>query len=116
MLSAVDTRSGKIRWQVPLGAMPFPGAKPEWGSINLGGPLATAGGLVFIGATLDPAIRAFDTETGKELWKGDLPASARSTPMTFLAVNGKQFIVVAAGGHDPAFGKLDNALVAFTLP
>jgi quinoprotein glucose dehydrogenase len=116
MLSAVDTRSGKIRWQVPLGTMPFPGAKPEWGSINLGGPLATAGGLVFIGATFDPAIRAFDTETGRELWKGDLPASARSTPMTFRAANGKQFIVVAAGGHDPAFGKLDNALVAFTLP
>jgi quinoprotein glucose dehydrogenase len=116
MLSAVDTISGKIRWQVPLGMFPMPGAKPEWGSINLGGPLVTAGGLVFIGATLDPAIRAFDTETGKQLWKGDLPASARATPMAFRAPNGKQFIVIAAGGHDPAFGRLDNALVAFTLP
>ncbi len=104
MLSAVDTVTGTIRWQVPLE------------SINLGGPLATAGGVVFIGATLDSAIRAFDIETGKELWKGALPASARSTPMTFRAPNGKQFVVIAAGGHDPAFGKLDNALVAFTLP
>jgi quinoprotein glucose dehydrogenase len=114
-LSAVDAGSGKLRWQVPLGVMPLPGAKPEWGSINLGGPLITAGGLVFIGATLDAAIRAFDIRTGKELWRGELPASARSTPMTFRAPNGKQFVVIAAGGHDPAYGKLDNALVAFTL-
>ncbi len=115
-LSAVDVATGKLRWQVPLGVMPFPGAKPEWGSINLGGPLLTGGGLVFIGATLDAAIRAIDINTGKELWRGELPASARSTPMTFRAANGKQFVVIAAGGHDPAFGKLDNALVAFTLP
>ncbi len=115
-LSAIDAGTGKLRWQVPLGVMPFPGARPEWGSINLGGPVITAGGLVFIGATLDAAIRAFDIDTGKELWRGELPASARSTPMIFRAANGKQFVVIAAGGHDPAFGKLDNALVAFTLP
>jgi quinoprotein glucose dehydrogenase len=115
-LSAIDAATGALRWQVPLGVMPVAGAKPEWGSINLGGPLITAGGLVFIGATLDAAIRAFDIRTGKELWRGELPASARSTPMTFRAANGKEFVVIAAGGHDPAFGKLDNALVAFTLP
>jgi quinoprotein glucose dehydrogenase len=115
-LSASDVATGKLRWQVPLGVMPFPGAKPEWGSINLGGPLVTAGGLVFIGATLDAAIRAFDIKTGKELWRGELPASARSTPMMFRAAIGRQFVVIAAGGHDPAFGKLDNALVAFALP
>jgi quinoprotein glucose dehydrogenase len=89
---------------------------PKWGSINLGGPLATAGGLLFIGASLDPAIRAFDLDSGAELWKGVLPASARSTPMTFEAPSGKQYVIIAAGGHDPKFGKLDNALVAFTLP
>lgn len=114
MLTAIDTATGKFRWQVPLGAMNP--AKPEWGSINLGGPLATAAGLVFIGATLDPAIRAFDTGSGKELWKADLPASARATPMTFLDPKGKQVVVIAAGGHDPGLGKLDNALVAFRLP
>jgi quinoprotein glucose dehydrogenase len=115
-LTAVDLASGRIRWQVPLGNLPLPGALPKWGSINLGGPLATAGGLLFIGASLDPAIRAFDLDSGAELWKGVLPASARSTPMTFEAPSGKQYVIIAAGGHDPKFGKLDNALVAFTLP
>lgn len=115
-LSAIDAATGKLRWQVPLGVWPAAGAKPEWGSVNLGGPLTTAGGIVFIGATLDAKMRAFDEETGKELWQGELPASARSTPMTFRAANGKQFVVIAAGGHDPELGKLDNAMVAFTLP
>jgi quinoprotein glucose dehydrogenase len=115
-LTAVDIVSGEIRWQVPLGKMPIPGAKPEWGSINLGGPLATAGGLVFIGAALDPAFRAFDVETGKEVWQAALPTSARATPMTFEAPGGKQYVVIAAGGHNPDIGPLDNAIVAFALP
>jgi quinoprotein glucose dehydrogenase len=114
-LTAVDPATGKIRWEVPLGQLPFPGARPEWGSINLGGPLATAGGLVFIGASLDPAIRAFDAATGALLWKGALPASARSVPMSFEGPSGKQYVVIAAGGHDPALGPLDNAVVAFRL-
>jgi quinoprotein glucose dehydrogenase len=115
-LSAVDVTTGKIRWEVPLGQLPFPGARPEWGSVNLGGPLATGGGLVFIGASVDPAIRAFDAATGALLWKGTLPASARSVPMSFQGPSGKQYVVIAAGGHDPAFGPLDNAVVAFRLP
>ena len=115
-LSAVDVRTGMIRWEVPLGQLPFPGARPEWGSVNLGGPLATGGGLVFIGASVDPAIRAFDAATGALLWKGTLPASARSVPMSFQGPSGKQYVVIAAGGHDPAFGALDNAVVAFRLP
>jgi quinoprotein glucose dehydrogenase len=115
-LTAVDAATGRVRWEVPLGTLPIPGARPEWGSINLGGPLATGGGLVVIGATLDPAIRAFDLETGHQLWRGDLPASARSTPMTFSGVNGKQYIIISAGGHSAEFGKLDNAVVAFALP
>ena len=115
-LVAVDTATGQVRWEVPLGKLPAPGARPEWGSISLGGPLATAGGLVFIGASLDAVLRAFDVESGAELWQGALPASARSVPMTFRAPSGKQYVVVAAGGHDPKFGKLDNAVVAFALP
>ena len=115
-LSAVDVATGQVRWQVPLGTLPLPGARAEWGSMNLGGPLTTAGGLVFIGAALDPVIRAFDVESGKELWQGALPASARSVPMSFQAKDGKQYVVIAAGGHDPKFGPLDNAVVAFALP
>ena len=115
-LSAVEVATGRIRWEVPLGQLPFPGARPEWGSVNLGGPLATGGGLVFIGASVDPAIRAFDAATGAVLWKGALPASARSVPMSFQGPSGKQYVVIAAGGHDPAFGPLDNAIVAFRLP
>ena len=85
------------------------------GSINLGGPITTAGGLVFIGAALDPYLRAFDTETGKELWKGELPASARSTPMTYRSAAGKQYVVIAAGGHDINDLKQSDALVAFAI-
>jgi quinoprotein glucose dehydrogenase len=115
-LTAVDVATGKIRWEVPLGKFPVPGALPAWGSVNLGGPLATGGGLVFIGAAFDPVIRAFDSLSGVVLWEGSLPASARSVPMTFRGPSGKQYVVIAAGGHDPKFGPLDNAVVAFALP
>jgi quinoprotein glucose dehydrogenase len=114
-LTAVDVATGKVRWQVPLGRLPVPGALAAWGSVNLGGPLATGGGLVFIGAAFDPAIRAFDVATGAELWQATLPASARSVPMTFQGPSGKQYVVIAAGGHDLKFGPLDNAVVAFAL-
>ena len=107
-LVAVSLSSGAILWNVALGTMG--GAS---GSPNLGGPIATAGGLVFIGATLDRAIRAFDVETGRELWKADLPAGARATPMTYEA-GGRQFVVIAAGGGGP-FGAGD-AIIAFALP
>jgi quinoprotein glucose dehydrogenase len=109
-LVAVSLTTGAIVWNVPLGTM---GAAPDWGSPNLGGPILTEGGLVFIGATLDRAIRAFDVETGRELWKAALPAGARATPMTYEA-GGRQFVVIAAGGGGP-FGAGD-AIVAFALP
>jgi quinoprotein glucose dehydrogenase len=107
-LVAVSLSTGAIVWSVPLGAM---GGFP--GSANLGGPITTGGGVVFIGATLDRAIRAFDVETGRELWKADLTAGARATPMTYEA-GGRQFVVIAAGGGGP-FGAGD-ALIAFALP
>jgi quinoprotein glucose dehydrogenase len=114
-LTAIDVRTGKVRWEVPLGQTPKPGALPEWGSLNLGGPLITGGGLLFIGASFDPVLRAFDMDSGKELWQGALPASARAVPMTFTAPSGKQYVVIAAGGHTTEFGPLDNAIVAFTV-
>jgi len=120
-LVAVDMRDGKIRWQVPLGSMEnfgghHAGVPP--GSINLGGPITTAGGIVFIAGTFDPYLRSFDTETGRELWKGILPASGHATPMTYkLTAKGKQYVVVAAGGHPKLSEEsLGDALVAFALP
>ena len=107
-LVAVNLATGAIQWNVPLGTF---GGQP--GSPQLGGPIVTAGGLVFIGATLDKGFRAFDVETGRELWKTDLPASARATPMTYDA-GGRQFVVIAAGGSD-VWGAGD-AIIAFALP
>ena len=79
--------------------------------------MVTRGGLVFIAAARDEYLRAFDVETGKELWKGSLPASAQATPMTYqLGENGKQYVVIAAGGHAPMRTKLGDYIVAFTLP
>lgn len=118
-LIAVDMTEGKVRWKVPLGSMQDFGHKQPPtppGSLSLGGPIVTAGGLVFIGGTFDPYLRAFDIETGKELWKGQLPDSGHATPMTFMR-NGKQYVVIAAGGHDKITEETPgDALVAFTLP
>jgi glucose dehydrogenase len=121
LLTAVDITEGKIRWQIPLGSMQdFGGKQPHVppGSITLGGPIVTAGGLVFIAGTFDPFIRAFDIETGKELWKAELPVSGNATPMTYmLGANGKQYLVIAAGGHSKITEEsVGDALVAFSLP
>jgi len=120
-LAAVDMTEGKIRWQVPLGSMQdFGGAHDSIppGSISLGGPIATAGGLIFIAGTTDPYIRAFDVENGKELWKARLPAGGNATPITYRFNSaGKQYLVIAAGGHPKIPEEpLGDALVAFTLP
>jgi quinoprotein glucose dehydrogenase len=115
-LSGIDMTAGKILWQVPLGSF-NPGKVPE-GVISLGGPIVTAGGVAFVAGTIDPFIRAFDVETGKELWKRQLPTSGHATPMTYqLKPTGKQYLVVAAGGHSHIDEEpQDDALVAFTLP
>ena len=98
MLTAVDMLEGKTRWQVPLGSFDPASAAVPPGTLSLGGPIVTAGGLVFIAGTLDPFLRAFDLETGKELWNAQLPASGHATPMTYrLSAHGKQYVVSAAG-------------------
>jgi quinoprotein glucose dehydrogenase len=113
-LVAVSLSTGGILWNVPLGDLRLPGGEgPATGSPNLGGPIVTAGGLVFMAGTLDRGLRAFDIETGRELWHTTLPAGARATPMTYQA-GGRQFVVVAAGGGG-RFGDGD-AIVAFSLP
>jgi quinoprotein glucose dehydrogenase len=119
-LAAVKAATGEIAWQVPLGQ--FPGTETardaaQWGSIALGGPIVTAGGLVFTAGTLEAAMYAFDVQTGKQLWKGMLPTSARSTPMTYRGRNGRQYLVISAGGHGVQIGPpLGDYVVAFALP
>src|SRR6478752_589122 len=116
-LTALDLNTGKVRWQVPLGTFDPAHTNVPQGALSLGGPIVTAGGLAFIAGTWDPALRAFDLETGKEVWKAPLPASGHATPMTYKLADGKQYVVIAAGGH----AKIDeeaqsDALVAFALP
>jgi quinoprotein glucose dehydrogenase len=114
-LVAVSLRTGERVWEVPLGTPSLPPgtpALPNLGMPNLGGPIVTAGRLVFIAATLDRMFRAFDIDTGKELWKAPLPAGGRATPMTYES-GGRQFVVIAAGGGNE-FGAGD-AIVAFAL-
>jgi quinoprotein glucose dehydrogenase len=109
---AVDLFSGKKAWDVPLGSH-IPGQKT--GAINFGGPMVTAGGLIFTAASWDGHLRAFEAETGKESWSYELPAGGQATPMTY-SVGGKQYIVLAAGGHGKFGTKQGDYLLAFTLP
>ncbi|MDR3697997.1 MAG: pyrroloquinoline quinone-dependent dehydrogenase [Candidatus Sulfopaludibacter sp.] len=106
-LVAFDLNTGKLRWESAVGK-----------SISMGGAIATGGGLVFAGASLEPYLRAYNTDTGAEIWKSELPASAQSTPMTY-EWQGRQYIVICAGGHGKArdFGaKMGDSVVAFRLP
>jgi quinoprotein glucose dehydrogenase len=104
--------SGKHLWDVPLGTL-IPGQMT--GSINLGGPIIVAGGLVFTAAAMDQYLHAFDVDTGQELWRYELPASAQATPMTYV-INGRQYLVIAAGGHGKLGTKPGDYLLAFALP
>lgn len=115
-LNAIDLNTGEYVWKVPLGERPELTAQgvPPTGTENYGGPIVTAGGLVFIAASRDEHLRAFDRDTGKELWKAPLPAAGYATPATY-SVGGKQFIVIACGGGKIGT-KSGDAYVAFALP
>jgi quinoprotein glucose dehydrogenase len=115
-LVAVDIVHGTIRWQVPLGTFNLAGPNGPPGTIGLGGPIVTAGDLVFIaGTAFDAHIRAFDVETGRQLWAAALPAPGHATPMTYR-FRGKQYVVIAAGGSKLSEEPLSDAVVAFALP
>ncbi len=117
ILAAVDLATGELVWRRTLGTtedlaggLAFP-----FGTPAMGGPIVTASGLVFIAAAMDDYLRAFDVATGEELWKGRLPAGGQATPMTY-EYGGRQYVVIAAGGHGTAGTRLGDTLVAFALP
>jgi quinoprotein glucose dehydrogenase len=116
-LSAVDVSTGQIKWKIPLGEHPELVEKgiTNTGTINMGGAVATAGGLVFIGATQDEKIRAFDQNTGQQLWEYQLPAGGYATPSVYM-IDGKQYVVIAAGGGAKPNTRLGKSVIAFTLP
>jgi quinoprotein glucose dehydrogenase len=118
VLTALDLGSRKILWQVPLGTTeelnPL-GLARHIGAPTFGGPLATASGLIFIGAALDDYLRAFDAKTGSELWIGRLPSAGIATPTSYIW-QGRQYVVIGAGGHGEAGAPAGDTLVAFALP
>jgi quinoprotein glucose dehydrogenase len=117
-LVALDVNKGEVAWKVPLGF--FQALKDKGfdktGTLNIGGSIATAGGVIFIGATIDCRFRAFESKTGKQLWETELPACAHVTPMTFLGKDGRQYVVVAAGGGSFLGAAPGSNILAFALP
>jgi len=118
-LAAVDLSTGEIQWQEPLGTLKYQGA--PWplsllkGGLQMGGPMVTASGLIFIGASADRHIRAFDITTGKELWADEMPTTGNSVPMSYVS-GGRQFVVIAAGGHFTSPSPPGDYLIAYALP
>jgi quinoprotein glucose dehydrogenase len=117
-LVGINLKTGARTWEVPLGyqmdPVKYPDAK-KWGSLNFGGAIVTKGNLVFVAASIDGHLRAFDSRTGKTLWEYALPASAQATPMTY-ELDGKQYVVIAAGGHGKLHTKQGDYVVGFRLP
>ena len=117
-LFAIDANTGDVAWRIPLGSFTDAEARGVMnaGTPNLGGSIVTAGGLVFIAATVDSKFRAFDSKTGKELWSAVIDAPGHSVPSTYVGRNGKQYVVIPAGGGGFLQGPTSDAIVAFALP
>ena len=118
-LVAVNVNTGEVAWKVPFGvvdALREQGITIPTGNLNMGGPMVTASGLLFVGATIDKRFRAFDSQTGRQLWEVPLEASAHSVPMSFMGKDGRQYVVVAAGGGSFLGSPPGTKIVAFALP
>lgn len=117
-LLAIDLHTGQKKWEVPLGYMLNPKLVPgaeNWGSLNFGGAIVTAGNLVFVAASMDNHLRAFDSRNGALLWEYLLPAGGQATPMSYR-IDGKQYIVIAARGHGKLRTTQGDYVMAFSLP
>ena len=116
-LNAIDLVTGDLLWKVPLGEYPQLVAKGirNTGSLNFGGAVATAGGVIFIAATADEKIRAFEKATGRVLWEYQLPAGGYATPSVYM-VDGRQYVAIAAGGSGKNATKSGDSIIAFALP
>jgi quinoprotein glucose dehydrogenase len=119
VLHAIDMHDGHMLWEVPLGTTEDLAPFSEYlvgktGTPNFGGPIVTAGGLVFIGAAMDDYLRAFNARTGQELWRGRLPAGGQATPMSYVW-KGRQYVVIAAGGHAKSNTRRGDQVVAFAI-
>jgi quinoprotein glucose dehydrogenase len=114
----VDLNRGEIAWSVTLGVVDELTAKgvAPTGTPNLGGTIVTAGGLVFIAATNDKRFRAFDSDTGKELWSDRLEANGHATPISYTGKSGRQFIAIAAGGGGSFTQDVADVLAVYALP
>ncbi len=118
LLTAVNVNTGEIAWRVPLGINEELEARGihHTGALNIGGSIATAGGLVFIAGTNDSRFRAFESRTGQELWSAKIDASGHATPMTYLGRDGRQYVVIAAGGGGFFGSPPSDVVIAFALP
>ena len=117
-LDAVNLSTGAIEWQVPLGTLKHQAIWPMSlvkGGVQMGGPMVTQSGLVFVAASADRHIRAFDIKNGKVLWADEMPTTGNAVPMTYIS-GGKQYVVIAAGGHFTSTSPSGDYLIAYALP
>ncbi|MEP7208298.1 MAG: PQQ-binding-like beta-propeller repeat protein, partial [Casimicrobiaceae bacterium] len=118
-VAGVDLTTGKVAWMHRNGTVRDLAPVPlpfRMGVPNLGGPIITAGGVAFLSGTLDYYVRAYDVTTGKQLWKSRLPAGGQATPMTYAGADGRQYVLVVAGGHGSAGTKAGDYVIAYALP
>jgi quinoprotein glucose dehydrogenase len=118
-IAGVDLKTGKTMWQHKNGTVDDLSPLPlpfKLGVPNIGGPITTAGGVAFLSGTLDYYVRAYDVTTGRQLWRDRLPAGGQATPMSYQGADGRQYVVVVAGGHGSTGTKAGDAIIAYALP